>query len=468
MEEVCTDNDVVTTYSYQYDNNGNLYSKIRSVVSPDGDGEESLEIAIIGEDADPELGAIYEYDALNRLKTIYQGENTIINTYNGDGLRASKAVNGAVQYYLYENGKIVLEEAGNGTETARNVYGIYLLSRETADGDYTYRFNGHGDVIALTDSTGTVVASYYYDPFGVITEETGEVTNPFRYVGEYYDQETGMVYLRARYYDPSIGRFISEDPIRDGYNWYVYCSNNPIMYIDPLGLFDYDTKLSYSQEYDEDVEALQQRLVLIGYMQEPPAGEWGYFGVKTQAAVNKYKEDNNLWNFKQYKGVVGLTTWQHLGLEYRTQEDIDAGITIAMTSEREQYKDITLVLESALANVTQEAQIYKGTIYRSIWFINKVTHGAPWDIKRKEPWENLIGGGTYPGLRTPVYYSGLIITPEELGNYTYGYIGNALDYSLEDLYKASWIAAGAPTKYDELKNEYGDWVFIQMGFKDYD
>ena len=142
----------------------------------------------------------------------------------------------AVQYYLYEDGKIVLEEDGNGTETARNVYGIYLLSRETADGDYTYRFNGHGDVIALTDSTGTVVASYYYDPFGVITEETGEVINPFRYVGEYYDEETGMVYLRARYYDPTIGRFISEDPIRDGYNWYVYCSNNPIRYVDPWGL----------------------------------------------------------------------------------------------------------------------------------------------------------------------------------------------------------------------------------------
>jgi len=73
---------------------------------------------------------------------------------------------GKTTAYLYEDGKIVLEEDGNGAETARNVYGIYLLSRETGDGDYAYRFNGHGDVIALTDSAGTVVASYYYDPFG--------------------------------------------------------------------------------------------------------------------------------------------------------------------------------------------------------------------------------------------------------------------------------------------------------------
>ena len=316
MEEVCTENAVVTTYSYQYDNNGNLYSKIRSVVSPDGDGEESLEIAIIGEDADPELGAIYEYDALNRLKTVYQGENTIVNTYNGDGLRTSKAVNGAVQYYLYEDGKIVLEEDGNGTETARNIYGIYLLSRETADGDYTYRFNGHGDVIALTDSTGTVVASYYYDPFGVITEETGEVINPFRYVGEFYDVETGMVYLRARYYDPSIGRFISEDPIRDGYNWYVYCSNNPIRYVDYLGLFSSGDTLKMGSSATEDIKLLQDALVYLGHMtEEEKSTGYGIFGPRTLRAVNAFKTEMGLGNSGEYEGVVGEQTWRYLNLD---------------------------------------------------------------------------------------------------------------------------------------------------------
>lgn len=60
--------------------------------------------------------------------------------------------------------------------------------------------------------------------------------NPFRYCGEYLDIETGYIYLRARYYDPSIGRFISEDSAKDGYNWYAYCANNPIRYIEPSGL----------------------------------------------------------------------------------------------------------------------------------------------------------------------------------------------------------------------------------------
>ena len=59
--------------------------------------------------------------------------------------------------------------------------------------------------------------------------------NPFRYCGEYYDKETGTIYLRARYYDAEQGRFTQEDPIRDGYNWYSYCDGNPVMFVDPTG-----------------------------------------------------------------------------------------------------------------------------------------------------------------------------------------------------------------------------------------
>ena len=61
-------------------------------------------------------------------------------------------------------------------------------------------------------------------------------TNPFRYCGEYFDDETESVYLRARYYSPVLGRFITEDPIRDGLNWYTYCGANPILFVDIFGL----------------------------------------------------------------------------------------------------------------------------------------------------------------------------------------------------------------------------------------
>ena len=61
-------------------------------------------------------------------------------------------------------------------------------------------------------------------------------TNPFRYCGEYFDEETGFVYLRARYYSPDTGRFVSENPIKDGNNWYVYCGNNPLCFLDSTGM----------------------------------------------------------------------------------------------------------------------------------------------------------------------------------------------------------------------------------------
>jgi RHS repeat-associated protein len=90
--------------------------------------------------------------------------------------------------------------------------------------------------VQLTNNSGTVTKDYTFDAFGVEEEPDGTDINPFRYAGEYTDKETGNVYLRARYYDPSIGRFMSEDSARDGLNWYVYANNNPIAFHDPTGL----------------------------------------------------------------------------------------------------------------------------------------------------------------------------------------------------------------------------------------
>jgi len=90
-------------------------------------------------------------------------------------------------------------------------------------------------VVQLTDAAGTVTQTYDYDAFGNQKIENPADSNPFRYCGEYYDAETGTIYLRARYYDPSVGRFTRQDPARDGLNWYTYCNNNPIRFYDPTG-----------------------------------------------------------------------------------------------------------------------------------------------------------------------------------------------------------------------------------------
>jgi len=108
--------------------------------------------------------------------------------------------------------------------------------------DYQYYTqNAHGDVVNLTDADGAITKSYTYDAFGVEQNIDDADTNAFRYCGEYYDSESGTIYLRARYYDPSTGRFISRDSYAGknsdplSLNLYTYCHNNPIFYADPKG-----------------------------------------------------------------------------------------------------------------------------------------------------------------------------------------------------------------------------------------
>ncbi|MDP4153867.1 MAG: RHS repeat-associated core domain-containing protein, partial [Bacillota bacterium] len=99
-----------------------------------------------------------------------------------------------------------------------------------------YNYDAHGNVITLTDTNYSVVKSYTYDAFGNEINPDPNDQNPFRYCGEYFDKETGDYYLRARYYDTSTGRFLTEAPAISGSNWYIYAENNPIMFTDPSGL----------------------------------------------------------------------------------------------------------------------------------------------------------------------------------------------------------------------------------------
>ncbi|MBI3579686.1 MAG: hypothetical protein HY089_09790 [Ignavibacteriales bacterium] len=105
-----------------------------------------------------------------------------------------------------------------------------------------YHTDALGSVFALTNASGVTTASYTYDPFGNTTQ-TGVSSNPFQYTGREQDG-TGLLYYRARYYSPSLQRFISEDPIQlvGGINFYRYAENNPLLFKDPLGLDPKDSK----------------------------------------------------------------------------------------------------------------------------------------------------------------------------------------------------------------------------------
>lgn len=230
------------TKQNEYDNNGNLLKTIKG-----GQIDESV--------------VEYAYNPLNQL-TAYTHEDGIVTsyTYNPDGLRNSKTQNGNTTKFYWDRGYMSAESIG-GTFTAKNHIGATgVFARETATGiDYMLK-NGHGDVTTLVNN-GIATQTYDYDAYGVQKNINANDTNPFRYAGEYLDSETGLIYLRNRYYDNSMGRFITEDPhwnpsnmiygdkvyeegeikipeltaILQANNLYVYALNNPMVYVDPSG-----------------------------------------------------------------------------------------------------------------------------------------------------------------------------------------------------------------------------------------
>ena len=143
--------------------------------------------------------------------------------------------------HIWDSGNII---ADIGTETVYYIRVLTLIYAKKGETKTYYRFNGHGDVIALANSSGAIIKRYKYDSFGV--EENPGIfdTNVFRYCGEYYDIETKTIYLRARYYDAETGRFTQQDGWSyavPGFllslNLYTYCGNDPVSHVDPSGHF---------------------------------------------------------------------------------------------------------------------------------------------------------------------------------------------------------------------------------------
>ena len=212
----------------KYDKNGNLLSHEQQTIGGTYiDGHKKT----------------YSYNAWGQLTNYSDtlGE-TASYTYYSDGLRASKTIGDNTTKYYYD-GDNVINETLNNNNYATNVMGLngYVSRRQNGTTGYLFK-DAHGDVLSIYTSTSNKAADYTYDAWGEIrtkNESSSFENNPLRYYGQYYDYESDMTYLRARYYDSSIKRFITEDPAKDGSNWYAYCGNNPVMMFDPSGLAIY-------------------------------------------------------------------------------------------------------------------------------------------------------------------------------------------------------------------------------------
>lgn len=231
---------------FWYDPNGNQISSM--TISTGGTGTAGAGIELAGGNTN----SYSEYDSWNQLTKTMQNGKTASYTYNGDGLRMSKTVNGTKTSHIWD-GTNIAGDVTNGTVT-KYIRGLQLISSKKGSNESFYTYNGHGDVVQLTNGTGSITKQYSYDAFGVEIGKADNDTNPFRYCGEYYDTDTDSVYLRARYYASTTGRFITEDPIKDGTNWYAYAGNNPVMFVDPSGL---EMKIEdYHDWYKEQLDIL--------------------------------------------------------------------------------------------------------------------------------------------------------------------------------------------------------------------
>jgi RHS repeat-associated protein/uncharacterized repeat protein (TIGR01451 family) len=238
--------------SYTYDPAGNRTSSMadpsatvdpadeltadsQATYTDNGDGEVTSETARA-------TGATttYTWNAFGQLTAIHDGNGTS-TTYRYDALgrRIEVDANGQTTRYVYNGTNIALEYNGSNALVASYTDGLgdnAPLEMVRSGQPYYYLTDAEGSVTALTSASGSVVDTYTYDTFGNQTA-TGTVVNPVTYTGQQYDATSGLYYYGARYYDPSTGRFLSEDPLFSP-NPYAYVGNDPTNFVDPTGAQD--------------------------------------------------------------------------------------------------------------------------------------------------------------------------------------------------------------------------------------
>ena len=298
--ETCMGSDILLSFQYQYDGNGNRLMKT-GIQGSATDGSSVLDITYqygvrgqLLEENRKDAVFHYTYDAAgNRIRTeyAYNEKNQLINTeeirtdgirrrntftysrqgsilkeetesgtcryfynsknqqirieradgqiqenrYDAEGLRHEMRENGKLLGFVYQNGELLYEEGGD-KETASCHLGAGIEAVRRGQRTYYYHPDEQLSTALITDETGTIKNQYRYDAFGAGLEVSEELPNRIRYTGQQYDEITEQYYLRARHYNPILGRFLQEDVYQgDGLNLYAYCRNNPVVYWDPSG-----------------------------------------------------------------------------------------------------------------------------------------------------------------------------------------------------------------------------------------
>ncbi len=318
--------------SMTYDTYGNIISKNGQTYFYDSTWHDLL-TGIEGESIEYDaqgnptsyLGHTLTWEKGRQLKSF--DDNTY--TYNANGIRTSKTVNGIKHEYVLDGTKILKETWGDNTliplyDNEDSVCGIIY-------NDYAYYFlkNLQGDIIAITNNKGEVVASYTYDAWGVCTivsDNTGIIArvNPYRYRGYYYDQEIGLYYLQSRYYDAFTSKFINSDDMglhfatvaSGSYSPWHYCYNDPVNFIDECGYASSSIKDSIKSYAKETwiawiMNKFFSKVNNYGRLDLIPKGRWGLdVQLFLQIAATKgYKKHSKSSIETSFKGVSFKLAW---------------------------------------------------------------------------------------------------------------------------------------------------------------
>lgn len=205
------------TATYTYDNNGNTLTKTDSTGT-----------------------TTYAWDFENRLSsvTLPGGSGTVSFKYDPFGRRIYKSSSLGTSIFAFDDDNMVEAVNSSGGVVSRYSQDLTIdnpLAEVRSGTTSYYEADGVGSVTSLTNATGSVGQTYTFGSYGKQTASSGSIANPFQYTRRELDSETGLYYYRARYYDPSTGRFLSEDPLDfdSGTNFYDYVANDPNVLIDP-------------------------------------------------------------------------------------------------------------------------------------------------------------------------------------------------------------------------------------------
>jgi RHS repeat-associated protein len=283
-ELTSTNQGSTTTESYSYDQTGNrlstvsdsgwIYNSSNELTSRPGivytyDSNGNTLTSVAGSNT-----TTYAWDFENRMSsvTLPGSGGTVSFKYDPFGRRSEKTTSSATSIYAYDSDNLIEETNSSGSVVARYSQGLNidepLAMLRSATISY-YQADGLGSITSLSTGAGALANTYTYDSYGKTTA-TGSLVNSLQYTGHEFDTETNLDFYRARYYDPAVGRFLSEDPtgFKAGVNFYPYVTNDPVNQTDPMG-FDSDSQ--FCRRLLEKIENVRKNIQRrIGQLDENP------------------------------------------------------------------------------------------------------------------------------------------------------------------------------------------------------